>query len=130
MLGKLTLLRFRALRKGIWFKALSKVERFIYELTMRTVSTIRSEKLLSTIRLILKKLRRALGGSVYTSMCSLGRHLARRIANVAYLWGNKEAYKWAEDNHLIKYLTICCMNMPTYYRIQLCRYEVSANCRR
>ncbi len=115
MLGGLALLRRRALRKGVWFKALSPIERSIYDLTMRAVSTIRSEKLLKALRAIVDKLREALESPVSILTRTVGCQLASRIARIARSWGYREAAKWASDERFAKYLAVCYMNMPKIF---------------
>ena len=116
MLGGLALLRRRALRKGVWFKALSPIERSIYDLTMRAVSTIRSEKLLKALRAIVDKLREALESPVSILTRTVGCQLASQIARIAYSWGHPKALEWGLDERFARFLAICYMNIPEYYR--------------
>ena len=116
MLGELALLKRRALRKGVWFKVLSHVERSIYDLTIKAIDTIKSKKLLSSIRAITEKLRRALESSVRVLTRTVGRQLASALAHVAYSWGHRGAHSWASDDGFVRYLAVCYMNTPDYYR--------------
>jgi len=118
MLSELALLKRRALRKGVWFRVLSPIERSIYDLTMRAVDTIKSGKLLTTIRAIIEKLKNALESPVSALTRTIGRQLTNMIARVAHSWGHQEALEWASDEQFAKYLAICYMNMPEYYRGQ------------
>ena len=117
MLGELALLKKRALRKGVWFRALSCVERSIYDLTMKTVSTIRSKRLLRVIKAIVDKLRESLESPVSILTRTVGRQLASTLAQVALSWGHLKAREWALDEQFARYLTICWhMSVPEYYR--------------
>jgi len=116
MLGELASLRRRALRKGVWFKVLSHVERIIYELTMRAVDTIKSRKLFTTIRVIVEKLKNALESPVSALTRTIGRQLATKLARLAQSWGYPKALKWTSDEGLARYLAVCYMNMPKYYK--------------
>ena len=116
MLGELASLRRRALRKGVWFKALSKIERSICDLTIRAVNTIKSDKLLKALTAILDKLRRALESPVTTLTRTVGRQLASVLACVACSWSHQSAHLWASDDGFARYLAVCYMNTPSYYR--------------
>mgnify|MGYP000751770940 FL=1 len=120
MLGELALLKRRALRKGVWFRALSRVERSIYDLTMKTVSTIRSKRLLRVIRAIVDKLRESLKSPVSVLTRTVGRQLVLTLAQVALSWGHLKAREWCLDEQFARYLAICWhMNVPKYYRASL-----------
>ena len=119
MLRELRLLKRRAIRRGVWFKALSRIERSIYDLTMKVVTTIKSEKLFRIITTIVDKLRNVLESTMSILSRTIGRQLAARIARVACLWGHPEALKWASDKGFANYLAVCYMNMSEYYKARL-----------
>ena len=127
MLSGLALLKRRALRKGVWFRVLSPIERSIYDLTMRAVRTIKSGKLLKAIKVIMDKLREALESPVSILSRTVGRQLAIKIACVAYSWGHSEARGWASDEHFARYLAIYYMNTPEYYRVELVRAAIGTD---
>jgi len=116
MLSELVSLKRKALRKGVWFKVLSHVERSIYDLTMRAVNTIKSGKLLTTIRAMVEKLKNALESPVSALTRTIGRQLATELVRLAQSWGYPEALRWASDEGFARYLAICYMNMPEYYK--------------
>jgi len=118
MLRELALLKKRAVRKGVWFRVLSHVERSICYLTMRAVSTVRSKKLLKTLSSIIEKLKRALESPINFLTRTIGRQLAEPLAQTAYCWGHPSALKWASDEQFIRYLTICYINTPKYYNVR------------
>lgn len=98
--------RRRALRRGVWFRVLGRTEQAIVNLTIRCVDRVRSLKLAVTIVKILAKLMAAMKSRVVRLMETIGCSLAQKIARLAASWGNKEAYKWAEETAFIQYLTI------------------------
>ena len=125
MLGELALLKKRALRRGIWFKVLSRVERSICDITMRAVDSIRSQKLLSAIKVILDKLRKALESPVSALTRTVGRQLVLMLTKVALSWGHSEARDWPSDEHFARYLVVCWhMNVPEYYRLSMARGQL------
>ena len=116
MLGELASLKRKALRKGVWFKVLSKIERSICDLTIRAVSTIKSDKLLKALTAIVDKLKSVLESPVSILTRTVGRQLASVLAHVAYSWGHQGACSWASDDSFARYLAVCYMNTPDYYR--------------
>ena len=118
MLGELASLRRRALRKGVWFKVLSKIERSICDLTIRAISMIKSDRLLKALAAIVDKLKSTLESPVSTLTYTVGRQLASALAHIAYSWGHQGARSWASDERFARYLAICYMNTPVYYRDQ------------
>jgi len=118
MLGELASLRRRALRKGVWFKVLSKIERSICDLAIRAVSTIKSDKLLKALTAIVDKLRSVLESPVSFLTRTVGRQLASALAHVACSWGHRGARSWSSDDGFARYLAVCYMNTPAYYKDQ------------
>ena len=118
MLSELASLRRRALRKGVWFKVLSKIERSICDLTIRAISTIKSDKLLDALTTIVDKLKSILESPVGILTRTVGRQLASTLARIACSWGHRGARSWASDDGFARYLAVCYMNAPVYYRDQ------------
>ena len=104
----------KALRKGVWFKALDNVERNIINLTAKVVDRVESAVLGVTIVKILNKLLEPLKSSF---MRQIGRGMKRAVEIVAYAqaWGNENAESWAKDDGFVRYLTL--LEMETYSTI-------------
>ena len=100
----LTRIRRKALRRRRWYKALSKVERGIMDLTIRCVEKVRSTRLRTALRKILDKLIPAIAPGYLDLVEKAGRPLAARVSQVAESWGNDRAAKWRRDGALIRYL--------------------------
>ena len=45
-------LKTKAMRSGAWFKALQRIDRVLFDLTIRVVDNIRSAKLVKSIRTV------------------------------------------------------------------------------
>jgi hypothetical protein len=105
-------LRCRAMRAGVWFKALDTLERGIMTLTPKVVRRVKSPRLARILMEIVKKIRDAIEGGLARS---LSRAISRsiRIAYLAVSWGYNGAAHWAWDDGFIRYLTILDLNMPT-----------------
>lgn len=114
--GELSKIRAKAMRRGIWFRVLTRAERGQMELTMKIVERIRSFILAKVVTSIVKKLLDAMESRVVRLMREVGRPLARRLSMIAQELGNKLAGQWAADPGFIQYLTISHMNTPAAYR--------------
>lgn len=105
-----------ALRRGIWFRALSRVERGILDLTVRCVVCIRSAKLASLVSAILYKLKLAAESIVDRLVRTVGFSLARRVSCLAQSWGNRSASSWADDARFARYLAVTQLNTHDGFR--------------
>jgi len=93
-----------ALRRRIWFNALSRVERGIIDLTIRYVDKIQSATLAKVVTAIIIKLQCAMECVVDRSVRTVGLPLARNISNIAVSWGNHLASMWADDYAFARFL--------------------------
>jgi len=96
-------LKRKALRRGVWFRALSRIDRATIDLTIRCVERIRSATLARVIVGIVEKIEDAMEGSL-TRAEAVGRELAERVVELALSWGNTEASNWKHDLRFIRYL--------------------------
>ncbi len=95
-----------ALRRRVWFKLLSRVERGIIDLTVRYVDNIKSKKLAKVVTAIIGKLQSAIESTVDRLVRTIGLPLAQKIINIAVNWGNHLASKWADDCSFAKFLVL------------------------
>jgi len=100
---ELIALRRRAVRRGIWYRALSRTERATIDLTIRCVKTIRSATLTRILAEIADKIECAATGFLSKAEV-VGRELAERAIQLALSWGNKEALKWKDHINFVRYL--------------------------
>jgi len=118
-LGKNELAKIKAktMRRGIWFRVLTRAERAQINLTMKIVEKIRSHILAKVVTSIVKKLLDAMESKVARLMRELGQALARKLSRIAQNWGSKLAHQWVTDPGFVQYLTISYMNTPTSFRM-------------
>ena len=109
--------RTRAIRCGVWFRALRRVERAQVDLTIRVVQRVRSLLLARVLGSILRKLFEAMESRVSRLMREVGNRLARKLSAIAESWGCKSARGWASDPGFIRFLTVDYMNNPGLYRV-------------
>jgi hypothetical protein len=93
-----------ALRRGVWFRTLSRVERSIIDLTVICVDSIKSGKLAKLVEAIIGKLQSATESIFDKLVRTEGLPLARKISTIAVSWGNYSASKWAKDRAFARFL--------------------------
>ena len=93
-----------ALRRGVWFRSLNRVERGIIDLTVRYVKSIKSTKLAKVVTAIIEKLQTTIESKVDKLVRTVGLPLARKISKIAVNWGNYSASSWAEDRAFARFL--------------------------
>ena len=112
---ELTLIKYKSLRTGLWFKALNKVERAIINLTIKYVRVIKSPKLMEETTKIVGKLMDVIV-DLPNLMRKVGRFWAYRISKLVCSWGNLEASRWGDDPNFAGYLVMTKMNIQKVFR--------------
>ena len=110
MRSEMIKIKARALRRGVWFRVLTRADRACVDLAIKVVERVRSRFLQKVLSSVLKKLEEALESQVRRLMREVGDNLAKKMSQVAQTWGNKSAVKWSEDIGFAQYLTITYMN--------------------
>ena len=105
-------IRVKAMRRGVWFRVLTRAERAQVELTLRIVKNIRSLFLAKVVTSIVKKLLDAMESRVSRFIRKVGQPLARKLSEIAQEWGNKSVNSWSQDSGFVQYLTIMHLNKP------------------
>ena len=115
-------LRVRSVRRGIWHRALNRLERAQVDLTLRVVRKVQSPVLARVLDAILEKLRSALESRVLRMIGSVGFPMARRLSELARSWGNLSASTWSRDRGFARFLAVTALNDPDSilgYRLQV-----------
>lgn len=115
--SKLVNLRAKAIRRGIWFKVLSKPERACIELTIKIVDKVRSHLLAKVLASIIRKLLDAMKSKFVHVMEEIGCSIARKLSRIALNWGNISATRWVKNHSFIQYLTVIHMNTPPMFKL-------------
>jgi hypothetical protein len=103
-------LRLRAVRRGVWFRGLKRVERELLDLTIAVVKRIRSVRLAKMVSAIVEKLLNAVEGRLSRLMRARGRGLAEKLSRIALSWGNNSAVHWASDLGFMEYLAVASID--------------------
>ena len=109
--SELTFIKWRSMRRKVWFRGLDSIERAIVNLTIECVEKVRSLKLERIISTIVNKLANAMKSTLEKLTEDIGRPLAQKLSQIAWNWGNKSAVQWAEDPVFIQYLTVTQMDI-------------------
>jgi hypothetical protein len=98
------------LRQRVWFRALSKVERAIVDLTIKCVEKVRSVVLAGTISAIVGKILQFLEEDFMTKAERFGSEIVERVCAVAKKWGNTACSAWSYDRYFIRFLGVNALN--------------------
>ena len=107
---QLTKLKTKAMRAGVWFRVLPRIDRVLIDLTIKVAETIRSAALAKSIFAVLGKLDCLLESSVLKSFRLIGSSIAKKISAIAQEWGNFSAKKWAADSSFVFFLAVMHSN--------------------
>jgi hypothetical protein len=104
--SQLIMLKFKAMRAGVWFKVLPRIDRVLVDLTIKVTENIRSISLANSIFAVMSKLEGLLESNLLKSLWVVGRPLAEKLSLVAKKWGNTSAKKWATDLSFAVFLAV------------------------
>jgi predicted transcriptional regulator len=103
-------LRIKAMRSGAWFKALQRIDRVLFDLTIRVVDNIRSAKLAKSIGELTRKLEDAAKNSFSSRLKKIGLPMAQKISLTAQKFGNVSAGSWVFDSSFAIFLAVMHVN--------------------
>jgi hypothetical protein len=109
-------LKTRALRSGVWYKALQRIDRVLLDLTIRVVSTIQSAKLARSITVLARKLESVMSSSFSSGLKKMGFPLAQKLSLTAQSFGNISAGSWALDSSFAFFLAVMDFNNAKTFR--------------
>ncbi len=114
MFGRERLLQLRALaiRRHVWFRALTRVDRVLVDLTIRVAGTVRSSALMRSLRVVVEKLEEAFSNRLSIVVKTVGVPQARRLSLIARKWGYRRAREWASDDGFVRFLGVLSLNNP------------------
>lgn len=103
-------LKLKAMRAGVWFRALRRIDRVLVDLTIKVARCIRSSILANCILSITGKLEALLESKLARAIRNIGFPLACKLSLLAQKWGNEGAQEWAKDAGFAQYLAIIKLN--------------------
>ena len=111
-------LKLRAMRAGLWFKALPQIDRALLEVATKVNVDIRSLTLVRSISIISRKLEILLEGKLLRAVRESGFPLAHKFSALAQKWGNVAAGSWNCDELFARFLAVMNLNARSEFRIQ------------
>jgi len=103
-------LKLKAIRRGVWFRALSRIDRALIDSVIKVVNGVRSFTLAKILLSVVEKLEDALENRFLNSLKEIGYPLARKLSLSAQKWGNRSAKDWKHDESFAKFLAILHIN--------------------
>ena len=108
--AQLAKLKAQALRRGVWFKTLRRIDRVLLDLTIKVADAVRSAKLASSMVELVRKLESAMESRVCRAVREVGFGLARSLSLVAVRLGYAAAAWWVFDRGFAVYLAVMHLN--------------------
>jgi hypothetical protein len=99
-------LRIKALKKGIWYKTTSRLERGIINLSIKILDKVKSSALGIEIVNIVANLKKMLKSPFLKHMETYGIKQASKIAEYASILGYNGAKSLFHDNDYVRYITL------------------------
>ena len=109
-------LKLKAMRAGVWFRALPRIDRALIDLTIKVVSNVRSVTLAKSILSITRKLEALLESRFVRAMREIGFPLAYKLSLFAQKWGNTAAKSWVSDVRFARFLAAMNLNEPKLFK--------------
>jgi hypothetical protein len=103
-------LRLKAIRAGVWFKALPTIDRVLVDLTIKVADSIRSSNLAKSLFAVVGKLEGLMESNILKSLRLVGRPLAEKISAIGQKLGNNSAKEWAFDSSFAFFLGVMDAN--------------------
>ncbi len=114
--AQLLKLKLKAMRAGVWFKALRSIDRALIDLTMRVAHTVRSATLARSILVLAKKLEGIMESRVSRVLREIGFPLAQKLSLTAQRWGNASAKSWVSAPLFARFLAVMHINDPNTFK--------------
>lgn len=104
-------LRHKAMRAGVWFRRLQRIDRLLIDLTIRVAkSKINGTSLINQLMKIVSKLESFLESELSMITRDFGLPIANKISFFAQKWGNKAAEAWVKDLEFARFLAVMHIN--------------------
>jgi hypothetical protein len=110
-------LKLKAMRSGVWFRALPRIDRVLVDLTIKVASNVRSVTLAKSLVAVIRRLEGIMESILSRALREVGFPLAKKLSLLAQKWGNRSASQWAEDPGFARYLTITQINTPRLFQV-------------
>ena len=103
-------LKHKAMRQGVWFKALSRIDRVLFDLTIQVQTTIRSPTLARSILAVTRKIEEVIESKFARAIREIGVPTLAKLSLLAQKWGHTHAWQWTNDLEFARFLTVMKVN--------------------
>ena len=113
--AQLMKLKLKAMRAGVWFKALPRIDRVLVDLTIKVAGSVRSFTLAQKVLTVIRKLESVMESRFLRAVRENGFPIARKLGLIAKKWGNTTAKNWESDKGFARYLAAMSLNEPKLF---------------
>ena len=114
---QLAKLKRKAMRYGVWFRALRRIDRVLIDLTIKVACNVRSVVLAKSILALARKLEGIMESGFSRALRGVGVQRAQKLSLVAQKWGNLSANEWSSDPSFVRFLAVLSINEPKTFRL-------------
>ena len=113
--AQLLKLKLKAMRSGVWFRMLPRIDRVLFDLTIKVTGRVRSFTLAMNMLTVIRKLESIMESRFLRAVKEVGFPIAHRLCLIAQKWGNTNAKDWGSDVDFAKYLAAMSFNEPKLF---------------
>jgi hypothetical protein len=113
--AQLTKLKLKAMRAGVWFRALPRIDRVLFDLTIRVAGNVRSFTLAKNLFSVIRKLESVMESRFLHAVKEVGFPIAHKLGLIAQKWGNDAAKNWDSNKDFAQYLAAMSFNEPRLF---------------
>jgi hypothetical protein len=113
--AQLMKLKLKAMRAGVWFKALPRIDRVLVDLTIKVAGSVRSFTLAQKVLTVIRKLESVMESRFLRAVRENGFPIAHKLGLIAQKWGNTAAKNWESDKGFARYLAAMSLNEPKLF---------------
>jgi len=110
--AQLAKLKRKAMRYGVWFRALRRIDRVLIDLTIKVACNVRSVVLAKSIIALARKLEGIMESGFSRALREVGFQRAQKLSLLAQKWGNTSAKSWASNLSFVHFLAVMHINEP------------------
>jgi hypothetical protein len=113
---QLVTLRLKAKRTGVWFRALSRIDRVLVDLTIMVADNVKSTTLTRNLQVIIRKLETILQDNHLRFLMDAASRQAQKLSLLAQRWGNVSAGQWVNDASFVLFLAVMRIHTPKTFK--------------
>jgi hypothetical protein len=108
--AQLVKLKQRAMRAGVWFRHLPRIDRVLVDLTIQVADCVRSVHLARSLLAVAGKLESMLESRLSRAVREFGLEITRKLSALALGWGYGAAGCWASDMGFARFWAVMRLN--------------------